>query len=70
MKKKILILFFIIFTSLILKNCIMIKIEDESSIRPTFDFQKTYILKHIPSYFMAYYYQNNLFCKLETTSIL
>ena len=55
MKKKILMLFFIIFTSLILKNCIMIKIEDESSIRPTFDFQKTYILKHIPLYFMAYY---------------
>ena len=55
MKKKIPLLIFIIFTSLLLKNCIMIHIEDQSSIKPTYNFQKTYILKHIPLNFMAYY---------------
>lgn len=70
MKKKKLFLIYIIIASFLLKNCIMIKIEDQSLIKPTFDFQKTYILKHIPLYFMAYYnvWKNEPFIATEFTT--
>ncbi len=55
MKKKILIFITMILLSFLLNQCIMIQVEDQNSIRPNFDFEKTYFLKHMPLYFMAYY---------------
>lgn len=55
MKKKIFLLIIIILLSFLLNQCIMVQVEDQTAIRPDFDFEKTYFLKHMPIYFMAYY---------------
>lgn len=71
MKKKTLSFIFIIFISIFLKSCIMMQIDDQNLIKPSFDFQKTYILKHIPLYFMDYYnvWKYEPFDVLEFTSV-
>lgn len=55
MKKKLCLMIIIILLSFLLNQCIMVQIEDQNAIRPNFDFEKTYFLKHMPLYFMAYY---------------
>lgn len=55
MKKKVILFILIILFSIFLKSCVMFQADDQNLIKPSFDFQKTYILKHIPLYFMDYY---------------
>lgn len=55
MKKKIGLLIIIILLSFLLNQCIMVQVEDQNAIKPNFDFEKTYFLKHVPLYFMDYY---------------